>query len=153
MMAILQSMKTTANMKTFHDLLRGLCHKLENMSAGCFEIRCKFDEYKNEDPDAPLPSLKSDTRKKRAGVRSKAPVSFSPHINSKLIMSVTELLSSSRTKLVLVPIIAEFMLDYFRDKPINLIVGYANKMQFVRETNPTQKMPCIARFTQTVVSK
>ena len=87
-----------------------------------------FDEYKDEDPDAPLPSLKSDTRKKRAGVRSKAPVSFSPNINSKLIMSVTELLSSSRTKLVLVSIIAEFMLDYFRDKPINLIVSYANKI-------------------------
>ena len=98
------------------------------MSAGCLEIRCIFDEYKNEDPDVPLPSLKSDTRKKRAGVHSKAPVSFSPHINSKLIMSVTELLSSSRTKLVLVSIIAEFMLDYFRDKPINLIVGYANKI-------------------------
>ena len=82
-----------------------------------------FDEYKDEDPDAPLPSLKSDTRKKRAGVCSKAPVSFSPNINSKLIMSVTELLSSSITKLVLVSIIAEFMLDYFRDKPFNLIVG------------------------------
>ena len=87
------------------------------MSAGCFEIRCMFDEYKDEDHDAVLPSLKAATRKQRAGVRSKAPVSFSPHLNSKLIMSVTDLLSSSRTKRVLIPIVAEFMIEYFKTKP------------------------------------
>ena len=128
MMAILQSMKKTARMKTLSDLLRGFCQKVENMSAGCFEIRCMFDEYKDEDPDAVLPSLKAATRKQRAGVRSKAPVSFSPHLNSKLIMSVTDLLSSSRTKRVLIPIVAEFMIEYFKTKPINLVVGYANKI-------------------------
>ena len=98
MLAILQSMTKTAAMKFLKDLLRGVCHKLRNMSKGCDEMRCMFDEYKDVDPDAPHPSLKDGTRQKRAGEKSKTPVSFCPHLNSKLIMSVSELLSSSQTK-------------------------------------------------------
>ena len=55
-------------------------------------------------------------------------MSFSPHLNSKLIMSVTDLLSSSRTKRVLVPIVPEFMIEYFKDKTVKLVVGFANQI-------------------------
>ena len=58
MMAILQSMKKTASMKFLKDLLRAICQKLENMSAGCWMICCMFDEYKDEDLEALLPSIK-----------------------------------------------------------------------------------------------
>ena len=81
-------------MKVLKVLLRAICQKLENMSTGCWMICCMFDEYKDENPDALLPSLKSETRQQRAVAKSKAPVSFSPHLNSKLIiiMAVTDLL-------------------------------------------------------------
>ena len=87
-----------------------------------------FDEYKDVDPDAPHPSLKDGTRQKRAGEKSKTPVSFCPHLNSKLIMSVSELLSSSQTKRNLIPIVAEFILEFFKDDPINVVLGYSNKI-------------------------
>ena len=128
MMAVLQSMKKTAGMKLLVDLLHAVCQRLENMAAGCVEIRCLFDEYADDDESL---SLKSNTRKKRTsrtGSKSKQPQSFTPHLNSKLIMSIAELLSASKTKKVLVPLVAQYIQDYFKDKAINVIVAFEQKI-------------------------
>ena len=100
------------------------------MAAGCVEIRCLFDEYTDKEGKESL-SLKSNTRKKIASsiaTKSKQPQSFTPHPHSKLIMSIAELLSASKTKKVLVPLVAKYIQDYFKDKPMNMIVAYEHKI-------------------------
>ena len=96
MMAVLQSMKKTPQMKTIEDLLAAICKRVGYIAKGFFDVRPVFDSYKKL-------TFKSKMRQKRAAA-SKAPCrDFLPNLKSKLMMSLKELLSSSVTKAALVP--------------------------------------------------
>ena len=108
-------------MKIFADLLSAVCQRVENMADGYSEIRPVFDSYK-------LVTFKSKTRQKRAN-SSKTPCrEFTPNTNSKLVMSLKELLSSSVTKAALVPLLAQSLQNHFANKPTILTICYDEKI-------------------------
>ena len=120
-MAIVQTMKKSAKMKIFADLLSAVCQRVENMADGYSEIRPVFDSYK-------LVTFKSKTRQKRAN-SSKTPCrEVTPNTNSKLVMSLKELLSSSVTKAALVPFLAQSLQNHFANKPTILTICYDEKI-------------------------
>ena len=110
--------KTTATLK-FSDLRVSFIKRIERMMAGFHEGRVVFDRYLES-------SLKNKTRQKR----STTSVEFQIHPEMRLTMSIKDLLSSSKSKSMLVNLFANGLLASFSSNTtIKLVVVYDNKIK------------------------
>ena len=85
-MAVLQCMKKKNTMQTLSDLQDAFNERIQSMVSGYDEVRV-FDRYMDQ-------SLKNKTRQKRAATS----VEYEIHPDTKLTMSIKDLLSASSTK-------------------------------------------------------
>ena len=104
-MATLQSMKKTPTLKTIGHLVKAYIKRVKDMLdpykiGRILTDRHNFDRYIDQ-------TLKSKTRQDRS---VQNPVDYQIHYNMKFVMSMKELLSSSKTKRLLTILIAEEML-------------------------------------------
>ena len=86
-MALLQSMKKNATMRTLADLKEAFIRRIENMLTGFNEGRIIFGRYLEQ-------SLKNKTRQNRAVTSTE----YKVHPEMKLSMSRKELLTTSKRK-------------------------------------------------------
>ena len=101
------------------DLKESFIKRIERMVSGFDEGRVVFDRYLES-------SLKNKTRRKR----STTSVEFQIHPEMRLAMSIKDLLSSSKSKSMLVSSFASGLLARFSSNTaIKLVVVYDNKIK------------------------
>ena len=112
--------KTSAILK-ISDLQESFIKRIERMLSGFNEGRVVFDRYLES-------SLKNKTRQKR----STTSVEFKIHPEMRLTMSIKDLLSSSKSKSMLVTLFANGLLARFSsNSAIKLVVVYDNKIRYL----------------------
>ena len=116
-MPVVQCMKKSVHMKILSDLLLAFCRFIEDLTRGCCEVRVAFDHY-----------LEISLKDKARGKRATTSKDYIPHPSQKLTMSLKDLLSSSKTKALLTPMLAESLLEYWKDKDSLLFVAYDFKI-------------------------
>ena len=84
---------------------------------------CNAPAHSNQDYNRKI-TLKTKTRDKRATTDS----TYLTTLNQKLTMSVSDLLSSTKTKQELVPMLAESLLRYFENTSIKVVVAYKSQI-------------------------
>ena len=103
------------------DLQESFIKRIERMVSGFDEGRVVFDRYLDS-------SLKNKTRQKR----STTSVEFKIHPEMRLTMSIKDLLSSSKSKSMLVTLFANGLLArFFSNTAIKLVVVYDNKIRYL----------------------
>ena len=103
------------------DLQESFIKRIERMVSGFDEGRGVFDRYLDS-------SLKNKTRQKR----STTSVEFKIHPEMRLTMSIKDLLSSSKSKSMLVTLFANGLLArFFSNTAIKLVVVYDNKIRYL----------------------
>ena len=112
--------KTSAIMK-ISDLQESFIKRIERMVSGFDEGRVVFDRYLDS-------SLKNKTCQKR----STTSVEFKIHPEMRLTMSIKDLLSSSKSKSMLVTLFANGLLArFFSNTAIKLVVVCDNKIRYL----------------------
>ena len=102
-------------MKLVSDLETAFVRRIEYMLSGYTEGRIIFDRYIDQ-------SLKNKTRQKRATTIFQ----YDIHPDTKLNMSLKELLSSSSTKRALTKLLARDLVTHFKDSSCIITIVYDN---------------------------